>query len=60
MSSSGRQIELLTLAVTVFSPKKSKKFVLDGHLFSELSLPEETLSITSSGRPHRGGIYFAL
>ncbi len=59
-SSSGRRIESTTLPVTAFSPKKSKKFVLARHWFSAQSLTEETLSITYSGKPQRGGISSAL
>ncbi len=58
--SSGRRIELLTLPVTGFNPKKSKKFVLAKPWCSVQGLTEETLSITYWGKPHRGGISTAL
>ncbi len=59
-SSSGRRIESITLPVTVFNPKKSKKFVLARHWFSVQSLTAETLPITYWAKPHRGGIFSAL
>ncbi len=59
-SSSGRRIESITLPVTAFNPKKSKKFVLAGHWFGAQSLTEEALSITCWGKPHQGGISSAL
>ena len=54
-SSSGRQIESLTLAVTAFSPKKLKKFVLLRHGFSVPRLPEKTRYIMFWVKPQRGG-----
>ncbi len=59
-SSSGRRIELPTLPVTAFNPKKSKKFVLARPWCSVQGLTEETLSITYWGKHPQGGISSAL